>query len=179
MCEPTTIAIYAGLALAAVGTAYTVDSTNKNAKAASKQAKEDAKGQSAMADQARQSGNIEEERQLKRVRQMIGAQRAQAASMGIDADMGSALEIQAETSGFGVQDALMIRQNAIRQAWGFDVGQVNALNQGSFARTAARNQNTGTIITGLGDMASMGYSGYQSGAMGKKTTRTSPQLGIG
>lgn len=160
MCEPTTIAAYGALILAAAGTAATIDANNKNAEYQSEQAAEDAKAQRNQADQAKQIGNIDEERRLRQVRQMVGAQRAAAAANGLDPNEGTPLDLQTQTAGIGAEDAMTLRLNAMRQAWGLEVGAVNSMNYGAAAKVNAKNQNTGTLLTGLGQAANA-YSAYR------------------
>jgi hypothetical protein len=166
VCEPI-IAI----ALAAAGTAVTIDASNKNASFVSAQAKEDAKAQRYQAEQARQIGNIDEERRLRQVRMMIGAQRAAAAANGLDPNTGTPMDLQTQTASLGAEDAMTLRLNAMRQAWGLEVGATNSLNFGAASKVNARNQNTGTLLTGLGSMADS-YSTTRTPSMKPKKVDT-------
>lgn len=152
-----------------VAGAYTADAQNQQGKAIAKQEVENSKSANIAAEQTRQIGNIEEERYLKRVRQLIGTQRATAAAQGLDPNEGSALDLQAETAGLGAQDALQIRMNAMRQAWGLNVEGVNSLNRASAARTGGRNAAIGTLLTTAASAAGSAYGG--SGSM--KTSKSS------
>ena len=167
MCEPTTWAMIAATVAAGL---YTADAQNKQGKAIAKQEVENSKSADIAAEQTRQIGNIEEERYLKRVRQLIGTQRATAAAQGLDPNEGSALDLQTETAGLGAQDALQIRMNAMRQAWGLNVEGVNALNRASAARTGGRNAAIGTLLTTAASAAS---SAYGSGSGSMKTSKSS------
>lgn len=174
MCEPTTWLYVAGLVLAAGGTAASIDASNKQAAFMSDQAAEDAKAQRNQAEQAKQIGNIDEERRLRQVRQMIGAQRAAAAANGLDPNEGTPLDLQTQTAGLGAEDAMTLRLNAMRQAWGLDVGATNSMNMGAASKVNARNQNTGTLLTGLGSMANM-YSAGRTPSTAPKT-RSAPGI---
>ena len=54
-----------------------------------------------------------------RTAQMKGTQRARLSANGIDISEGSAASIQADTDWMGEMDALTIRDNANREAWGY------------------------------------------------------------
>ena len=170
MCEPT---IWIAIGATVLAGAYTADAQNKQGKAAAKQSEEDSKVMLQQASQAKEIGNIEEERHLKRVRQMISSQRTAAAANGIDTNFGSPLDLQAETAGLGAADAQQIRTNALREAWGFKVGSVNSLNRASAARTGGRNAAIGTLLTTAASAASI----YSAGSGSQMKTKKIPGLG--
>lgn len=65
---------------------------------------------------------VEEESKFRMgVRGMIGTQRAGIAASNIDVGYGSAADVQADAAYLGELDALAIRTNAAREAWGFQV----------------------------------------------------------
>jgi hypothetical protein len=66
-------------------------------------------------------GREEESRFRTGVRSMIGAQRADIAASGVDVGFGSAVDVQADAAFLGELDALTIRTNAAREAWGYQV----------------------------------------------------------
>ncbi len=66
-------------------------------------------------------GRENEQRFRVDLRGFIGAQRASYAGQGVDVAQGSALEVQADTAYQGELDALTLRVNAAREAWGFRV----------------------------------------------------------
>jgi hypothetical protein len=146
MCEPTTLAII-GLGLTAVGGYQQYQAGRANADYQEQLGERNAEIGRRQAAQERDIGNIDEERHLRKVRQMLGAQRAAGAANGLDINSGSALDLQAETAGFGAADASTIRSNALRRAWGLEVGAVNDLNAGRADAAASRNAATGTLIT--------------------------------
>src|SRR5688572_4523364 len=71
------------------------------------------------ADDAIKRGDKEAEGVRRNAKKMIGSQRAALAAQGIEIDDGSALEIQDETRAIATEDALQIKNNAWRTAWGF------------------------------------------------------------
>lgn len=64
-------------------------------------------------------GRFEERVQRSVTQQQIGSARARAAARGVQADTGSAADIQASIAGIGELDALVIRENARREAMSF------------------------------------------------------------
>jgi len=121
-------------------------------------AKQNADVAETQAKYAQQLGNIEEERQRARVRQMLGKQRATFAANNVDASQGTAVDIMGETAMFGEEDALAIRANAARQAWGFKVDANNSRARGKLALATGKNQATGTYLS---TAASVFNSSYQ------------------
>lgn len=78
----------------------------------------------------------------------IGAQRAGEAASGIDANSGTAVDLQADEAKFGALDAQQIRNNAAREAWGYTaqagIGQITEANEVQ----GIRNQSYSTLLTG-------------------------------
>lgn len=70
------------------------------------------------AQQTVEQGKVEEEAQRKKVQAVIGSQRAAASSSGLLVDSGTTQAVTEDTAGFGELDALTIRSNAQRAAWG-------------------------------------------------------------
>lgn len=79
-------------------------------------------------------GEEDEDRFRSKVRLAIGAQRAGFAASNIDAGFGSAVDVQADAATLGELDALTIRSNAAREAWGFKVQAENFRRGGEIAR---------------------------------------------
>lgn len=152
----------ASMVLTAIGGIQQASAQRAAASAEAQAADQNARVAQQQAEQARQIGNIEEERQLRRVRAALGAQRAALAANGLDINTGSALDLQAETAGFGAADALNLRANALRQAWGFEVDATNSKNRARAARAQGRNSAMGTLITTGAQLATMGYQ-YKQG----------------
>lgn len=103
-------------------------------------------------------GDKESAQMAKKVKQTVGAQRAALAAQGVDVDSGSAIEVQEDTQLIGAKDALTIKNNAWREAWGFKVQAIQMGAQGEFAKMAAGNQARNTMLTG-------GLQSLQYGAM--------------
>jgi hypothetical protein len=66
-------------------------------------------------------GAEDERRFRENIDVMVGAQRAGFAAQNVDVGFGSAVDTQADAAYLGELDALQIRNNAAREAWGFNV----------------------------------------------------------
>lgn len=126
--------------------AYAAQVANQNAKVATQQA-----------DYERQLGNIEEEKQRRNVRLMLGSQRAALAANGIDTTSGTALDLQSETAQLGEEDALAIRANAARRAWGYEVDAMNQKANAAAAKARGKNQAIGSYLGAAAQSAALGY----------------------
>lgn len=117
------------------------------------------------------------------VRGAIGAQRAAFAAGNVDVSFGSAVDVQADAAFLGEMDALQLRTNAAREAWGYKVQATNYRMEGDVrrregdaivaaggynaaaTRAAGRAANTsgwlgaaGTLIGGTASLLQMRYA---------------------
>lgn len=127
-------------------------------------------------------GMLEENRFRRGINTMIGAQRAGTAARNIDVGFGSAVDVQADAAQLGELDALTIRTNAAREAWGYAVEGVNERNKaaveratGGYASDAAKTVAAAQLRSGK---ASADAYGSQStiGAVGSLFTGASSLL---
>lgn len=122
------------------------------------------------AEDALKRGSREATEHKKKVKQLVGSQRAAMASQGIALDSGSALDIQEETISMGAEDALTIKNNAWREAWGYRSQGEASRYEGEVAKAASRNQARNTLITGGLQATAAGLqAGYWAGKGGKET----------
>lgn len=112
------------------------------------------------ADVVEQAG-VDELRHKAAIKGLIGTQRTVAGAADIDINSGSIKDIQNETDLIGEIDALTIRNNAARQAWGYKVEAADLRNRGKLARMGALNQASAirqqgytTLLTGAAQVAS-------------------------
>jgi hypothetical protein len=115
------------LGLGALGTAFTVKGQIDSQAAAGAQqnylAQLDRQRQQLADQQARdavQRGQVAEQKQRDLTAQRIGTQTASLAAQGTDLE-GSPTDILGDTARAGEQDALTIRDNAAREAWGYQM----------------------------------------------------------
>ncbi len=173
MCEVTTWLMVAGLVLGAAGGVQQANAQKANAEFQEDQAKENAKFAEGQPKNAESRGAIEEGQQRQRTRALLAAQRSALAANNVDMSTGSAMDILGDTAAIGEQDALTIRANAAREAWGYRSQSVNYANEGSMARATGRNQATGTYLTTAANTASgsaAAYKNYRSNRPASLTT---------
>lgn len=153
ICEPTTIAY----AAAALGTAAAGYSTYQSGQAQKAQARQNAKIADQQAVDTRRRGQIEEDRRRDLLRQQVGSQKAAFGANGVVSSTGTALGLLSETAEYGELDALTIRNNAAREAFGYQVESVNSRTRG---RIAAQEGTLGATATLLGG-GSQAYGDYR------------------
>jgi len=119
---------------------------------------------------AKERGHTEEYRHRQRVAALIGRQRALIGGSGFTVDEGSTLTIVEDAATLGEIDALTIRNNASREAWGYE----QQATQFQFEAHMARIQQTwGTGATILGGAAAT-YGTYSSFKPAKTAAKTAP-----
>lgn len=173
MCEPTTILAVSSLVIGAVGAVQQVNAANAAADATTQQSKENAKIADAQARDTMLAGQIEEDRRRQQTRALLGSQRAAFAANNVDMSTGTPMELLGDTAAIGEEDAMTIRANAARQAWGYQVDANNSRNQGRMAQAAASNNATGTYLTSASSLLSQGsniYGNYKKSTAPKYTT---------
>lgn len=112
-------------------------------------------------------GRESEGRHRTSVRGLVGTQRAALAASGVDVNDGSALDIQADTAAMGEMDALTIRLNAAREAWGYRTQATDYRARGEIAKNEGNMKAVGTI---LGAGATYAYNRYGFGSTTRGTT---------
>lgn len=92
-----------------------------------------------------------------KVRGLIGTQRAGYGASGVDVGYGSAVDVQADTAKLGELDALTIRTNAQREAWGFQVQAADLRTRAEIARrTGVYQEQAGKMAATNADIAAAG-----------------------
>lgn len=102
-------------------------------------------------------GAEEESRFRAQIGGAIGAQRAGIAAGNIDVSYGSAVDVQADAAFLGELDALTIRNNAAREAWGYTVQAADldkraeiSRKTGVYQEAAGRQAATATNVAAVG-----------------------------
>lgn len=161
MCDPATLAV-ASLTLGAVSAGVSAYGAMQQGKAQEKQYqyqaavnRNNAIIQNRLADDAIKRGEAAEAEHRRKVNQVKGSQRASFAANGIDLGSDIVSDTLSDTALLGELDALTIRNNAEREAYGYRVGAMNqeasAINNeaaGSNARSAGNLDAFGTILGG-------------------------------
>jgi hypothetical protein len=123
---------------------------------------------------ATQRGEEEANHYRQGVRTLVGEQRATFAASGVNVDFGSAGEVQQDSAFLGELDALTIRTNAAREAWGYktqaydfrkraDITRREGINAAEAGKSAARAGVIGAGTTLLGAGASLLEARYNMG----------------
>jgi hypothetical protein len=103
-------------------------------------------------------GSIQEDRQRAKVRQMIGTQRAALAGNGLDLSEGTPLDLVTETAATGTEDALNIRYNAMREAWGYRQEATDLRSSAKFKKVSGINQANATYLTTGANVLNSAYN---------------------
>jgi hypothetical protein len=115
------------------------------------------------AQDALQRGTKAEQAQRLKVAQLKSSQRAGFAARGVALDEGSPLAILQDTDMMGEMDALTIRDNAEKEAWGARMQGANYSSDSAMlsARSGAESPTGaafGSLLTGAGAVASSWYN---------------------
>lgn len=103
----------------------------------------------AKADDTVREGVIAEDAHRAKVRQIEGAQRAAMGASGGAMDAGTTFgDLQDQTTKFGELDALTIRSNALKAAWGLRTQAAADQFSGSAAAQMGALQATGSLLSG-------------------------------
>lgn len=111
-------------------------------------------------------GHEAELRSRGQTRQLTGSQRASYAAQGISLDTGSPVDVVTQDEALGELDALTIRNNARREAYGFSTQASQYRSQAQMARTAGKNtaaaygnEGVSTLLGGAADLYNV-YAAY-------------------
>lgn len=111
----------------------------------------------AQAKDAIDRGVIAEGKFRDQVKGVIGQQRAGIAGNNIDVGFGSAVDVQADAARLGELDSLTIRNNAAREAWGYNVTAYDLSQRAKIDRQTGANQRTaGDVAQSAGNWAAAG-----------------------
>lgn len=141
--------------LGALGSVMQGVAANNAAKAEASAAEQNARIADLQATEA-VKGSSKEEMKLRRQMQMLqGRQRAVAAASGLNSDAGSMADIQDASMREGEQDVSVLRMNAARESWGYQVQGTNYRNKASAARAAGKNAMLGGFLGAGGSLLSL------------------------
>lgn len=152
MCEPTTIMLGMSLASGALGFKSALD----QGKYQQRVAENNAITSEYAAKDALTRGAADEQQQRIKTRQVMGAQRAALAASGVDVNSGTGSRILTDSAGLGELDALTIRENAMRSAWGYQTQAENSRAEGALARYAGKQKAAASLLTAGGKAYKIG-----------------------
>jgi hypothetical protein len=167
MCEPVTIGLMsAGLALTAGGMSAAAE--YKDSKAREDQAKDNARLADRAAADARERGLQEGERYLLELDALLAETTAGYAAAGVTADKGSALDVYEHNRRMGMLDLQTIRQNAEREAFGFEAEAAQLRKAADYEAETRPMRVAGTILGGVSQGVSMGAGAMGHGGGGRR-----------
>lgn len=134
MCDPITIST----AVAMAGTAVSTLATYQQGRYEAKVAEMNQRNESARALDALDRGQTEAQRAARQHASLIGAQRASMAANGVDLSFGTAADFLADSATAAVDDQMTVRENARREAMGYDINSVNFGAQATAAKRTAK-----------------------------------------
>ena len=100
------------------------------------------------AEDAIRRGDREAELVRREGKQIVGTQRAIQAAQGLDISQGTPLEIQEHTESFSAIDAITIRNNARKEAFGYKARSIESSLQGKFTKFASKSRAGSTLLSG-------------------------------
>ncbi len=112
---------------------------------------------------AQQQGEVNAQAADRRTAAMIGRQRAAYAAGNLDVNTGSPLDIQADTADMGRLNSLTIRNNAARQAYGYQANANLDAASASNYETAGNTAMIGSLVGTATDVGGKWDSYRQAG----------------
>lgn len=165
----STAANIASLAAAGIGAFGAIEqgaAASAAAKANANLSRQNAKINRENAEIASQSGDQRAAMSEQKTRAYVGAIKTNQGASGVDVNTGSALDVQSSAAQLGELDALTVRSNATREAYGYKVQAEDQDFQASLDDAQAKNAGTAgyigaasTFLGSVGD-ASSNYSKY-------------------
>lgn len=137
----------AGIAMLAFGTAYSAVGQYQAGQMNAETLRTNKIIADSQAADALLRGKVEEEKYRIGIKQLMGEQRAAIAAQGVDVNFGSALDLQLDAAYYGELGALTVRNNAQREAWGYEV---QAIGYGMQASQSEYEGTFGAFSTLLG-----------------------------
>jgi len=144
--------ISTGIGLMALGTGFSAVGQQQAGKAEAENLKFNQQVAGGQAQDAIARGEVEERRYRTSIRQLIGEQRASMSAQGLDVSFGSALDLQLDVAYYGELDALTIRNNAAREAWGYRMQGAGYAQEAVYAERAGTMSAFSTLLGGGTDV---------------------------
>ena len=100
------------------------------------------------------SGEATAANQGMKTRARVGTEKASQGASGVDVNTGSPVAVRAGTESLGMLDALTIRSDSARRAYGYEVAASNDTAQSQLDTQAAGQAETGADIGAIGGLLS-------------------------
>lgn len=162
MCEPTTLA-YIAIAMTAAGGISQAQTSRATGKFNAQVARNNKIISDRRAEDALARGVEAEATQRRKTEAVKGAQKVAFGAGGIQLGTGTAADVLAGTATIGELDALTIRNNARREAYGFRLQGEQELAAGELAEFEGRSRAGATLLTTAGSVAGKWYDLKKAG----------------
>lgn len=120
------------------------------------------------AESAAQTGELDVGRQGMRARANMGAIRAGMGASGVSVNSGSYADVQSAAAELAELDALTIRSDAARKAYGYTIEEKSQKAQADLYRAEGENARRAGLIGGFGSMLSSAGSVLSQGWKGQQ-----------
>lgn len=154
MCEPVTIAAI-GMALTAGSGIVAAKTQYDTGKMEARIEQNNARVADAQAKNALIKGAQEDQQQRWKIRALAGRQSAAIGANNVVGSTGTSLDILGETAMFGEVDLTTIRNNAAREAWGYQTEASNRRFAAKAAKYRGKSQAFGTLLSTGAQVAGM------------------------
>lgn len=129
------------------------------------------------ADYAAQEGEVNAAKKERETRAKLGGLLADQGASGVDVNSGSAVDVRSSAASIGALDALTIRSNAARQAYGYETQGAEYEGEAAVDKSEASNANTSGLIKGgstfLSGLSKLNESGAFNNHVGSKSLSSS------
>lgn len=147
-------------AMGAVGAISSAEAQSQAASYQAQIARNNAQLATENAHWATESGETQAAQQQMKTRAEVGSIEAAQAANGLDVNSGSAVDVRSSANSLGNLDALTIRSNAARQAYGYQVQNTNDIAEAQLDEAQAQSAMTagtigafGSLLGGAGSLA--------------------------
>lgn len=113
---------------------------------------------------AGREGAANAEKEQMKTRQNVGAIKAAQAASGIDINKGSAVDVQSGASEAGLLNAITVRSNAARQAYGYQTQAASATAQSELDKVQGKNAVKAGYVNAAGTFLGQTTKAINSGA---------------
>ena len=166
------MAVAAAMGMQALSTYQKMKSTSAQADYEAGLATQNAKIAQAQTASAGQAGAYKQAQILQQGSAFAGTQKAAMSANGLDIQAGTPLDTLSATARGVQQDASMERYNTELQMWGLNTQANQYFDQAANIKTAAKNQNAATLLSGISSIVSQ-YSTMNDGGAGSASTTAS------
>lgn len=154
----------------AIGAAGAIKASNASASAAkynSQVASQNSQQAIQNANLTSASGSVAAGNESLKTRALVGSEVANEAASGLDVNSGSPVDVRGSTRSLGELDALTVRSNATREAYGYQVESASQKGQAGLDKSEATSDltsgyvNAGSTLLGSAGTAATNFAKFQ------------------